>query len=176
MSFAESYVGKLRTEGRQRLCCCRPALLACSSMLRGASCWSGAAISASGRARRQCRSRRGYRTQHLRREMLEETGVERRTLTPYGFASDPATKTITFPTGIAASSSCCCSAPIGRRVRCRWPRRNHWNSAGSPWTTLPADFMPATRASTLLPISASRRSRHLPAGLNIAVDIVGPAF
>lgn len=35
----------------------------------------------------------------IRREMLEETGFEAGELVPYGFASDPATKTITFPNG-----------------------------------------------------------------------------
>lgn len=35
----------------------------------------------------------------IRREMAEETGVEPETVTPYGFASDPETKTITFPNG-----------------------------------------------------------------------------
>ncbi|WP_374653162.1 NUDIX domain-containing protein [Dongia sp.] len=35
----------------------------------------------------------------IRREMAEETGVEVETVTPYGFASDPRTKTITFPNG-----------------------------------------------------------------------------
>ncbi|TDQ83115.1 8-oxo-dGTP diphosphatase [Dongia mobilis] len=35
----------------------------------------------------------------LRREMLEETGWNAADFIPYGFASDPATKTITFPNG-----------------------------------------------------------------------------
>lgn len=35
----------------------------------------------------------------IRREMLEETGVEPAAVTPYGFASDPATKTIVYPNG-----------------------------------------------------------------------------
>ena len=35
----------------------------------------------------------------VRREMLEETGWNATELFPYGFASDPATKTITFPNG-----------------------------------------------------------------------------
>ncbi|WP_374377385.1 NUDIX domain-containing protein [Dongia sp.] len=35
----------------------------------------------------------------IRREMLEETGAEIETFVPYGFASDPTTKTITFPNG-----------------------------------------------------------------------------
>jgi 8-oxo-dGTP pyrophosphatase MutT (NUDIX family) len=35
----------------------------------------------------------------IRREMAEETGVDIAMVTPYGFASDPQTKTITFPNG-----------------------------------------------------------------------------
>lgn len=35
----------------------------------------------------------------IRREMLEETGFDAPEMFPYGFASDPATKTITFPNG-----------------------------------------------------------------------------
>jgi 8-oxo-dGTP pyrophosphatase MutT (NUDIX family) len=35
----------------------------------------------------------------IRREMAEETGIEVAEVIPYGFASDPKTKTITFPNG-----------------------------------------------------------------------------
>lgn len=62
----------------------------------------------------------------MRREMLEETGWNATDLIPYGFASDPATKTITFPNG----------------HQCQYFVLMFW----SPW---PAGHIPVTSAESL---------------------------
>lgn len=62
----------------------------------------------------------------VRREMLEETGFAAAELIPYGYSSNPATRTITFPNG----------------HRCQYFSILFW----SPW---PADIAPVTSAESL---------------------------
>ena len=98
VSFADSYVGRLRTKVGNDLL-----------LLPGASCLF---VDRSGRILLERRSDFGIWgvpggnaepgediVTSIRREMLEETGYEAPELTPFGFASDPATKSLTFPNG-----------------------------------------------------------------------------
>jgi 8-oxo-dGTP pyrophosphatase MutT (NUDIX family) len=98
MSFWDSYIGKLRLKiGNDLL------------LLPGATCLF---VNEDGRVLLERRS--DFRVWGIpggnmepgedilastRREMLEETGFDVPELVPYGFASDPRTKTITFPNG-----------------------------------------------------------------------------
>lgn len=97
-SFAESYVGKLRQKVGNDLL-----------LLPGVSCLF---VDAAGRFLLERRSDFGIWgvpggnaepgediATTIRREMMEETGVAVGELIPYGYASDPSTKTITFPNG-----------------------------------------------------------------------------
>ncbi|WP_374369128.1 NUDIX domain-containing protein [Dongia sp.] len=98
MSFWDSYIGKLRLKiGNDLL------------LLPGASCLF---VNAAGQVLLERRSDFGVWgipggnmepgediVTGTRREMLEETGYEAPDLFPYGYASDPATKTLTYPNG-----------------------------------------------------------------------------
>lgn len=146
MSFAESYVGKLRQKVGNDLL-----------LLPGASCLF---VDADGRFLLERRSDFGIWgvpggnpepgediATLIRREMLEETGVRIDTLIPYGFASDPATKTITFPNGHRCQFFVmlfCADWPVGAV-----PVASAESLAFGWFTpeTLPEDCMPATRAS-----------------------------
>lgn len=146
VNFADTYIGKLRQKiGNDLL------------LLPGASCLF---VDGEGRILLERRSDFGIWgvpggnaepgediVTTIRREMLEETGHEAPVLTPFGFASDPATKTLTFPNG----------------HRCQFFVLLFW----APWPAgvtpmpsaeslafgwfapddLPADCMPATRAN-----------------------------
>ena len=146
MSFAESYIGKLRQKVGNDLL-----------LLPGASCLF---VDADGRFLLERRSDFGIWgipggsaepgediTTLIRREMVEETGMTAETLTPYGFASDPATKTITFPNGHQCQFFVmlfCAEWPAGVvPVASAESLEFGWFTL----ETLPADCMPATRAS-----------------------------
>ncbi|MBL8707612.1 MAG: NUDIX domain-containing protein [Rhodospirillaceae bacterium] len=98
MSFADSYVARLREKVGNDLL-----------LLPGASCLF---VDAAGRIMLERRSDFGIWgipagspepgediVTAIRREMREETGIAIEHVIPYGFGSDPATKSITFPNG-----------------------------------------------------------------------------
>lgn len=83
----------------------------------------------------------------IRREVREETGLEIEGLTPFGFASDPATEMITFPNGhpcqyfvlLFAARAADDRTPVlsAESLELRWFRQDQ----------LPEDMLPSMRRS-----------------------------
>lgn len=154
MSFWDSYIGKLRLKiGNDLL------------LLPGASCLF---VNGAGHVLLERRSDFGVWgipggnmepgediVTGIRREMLEETGYEAPDLFPYGYASDPATKTLVYPNGHRCQYFILmfwAPWPAGRQpIASAESLAFDWHAPDS----LPTDCMPSLPAS----ISAYQRFR-----------------